>query len=130
MEPLPKERSDAKSGGLSSHEHRPQWSRSRRSGATTEVEGVRNAVEWPQWSRSRRSGATPISLSVTIGGRRSLNGAAPEGAERPGRSELARPAICRASMEPLPKERSDEGDDGRTPAECLNGAAPEGAERR
>ena len=134
MEPLPKERSDVT----------PRC-RSRRLRAT------------PQWSRSRRSGATVDRARRPVLDHACLNGAAPEGAERRRRdaagrarrhqasmeplpkersddssTQRARPAADRASMEPLPKERSDgDGLRGLRGADArLNGAAPEGAERR
>ncbi len=108
----------------------------------------------PQWSRSRRSGAT-LTLTGWPSAPSRLNGAAPEGAERrppsldafgfdaeasmeplPKGSDaeqvLVVPGLQLASMEPLPKERSDdgEGQDDAASRPCLNGAAPEGAERR
>ncbi len=135
MEPLPKERSD---WGVTAEPHvaikLPQWSRSRRSGATDATDPVM-ARCWcrPQWSRSRRSGATRAAIRalarIASTGR---NGAAPEGAERPLAyarllARLSRPqwsrsrrsgatsaGPCRAperrsaAMEPLPKERSDQ----------------------
>ncbi len=108
MEPLPKERSDLRrtawtgrptswpqwsrsrrSGATgvfprpASAQHAPQWSRSRRSGATWASAVLSEEDQKPQWSRSRRSGAT-LDNGETSGllllGR---NGAAPEGAERP-----------------------------------------------
>ena len=130
MEPLPKERSDAAHAarllagdprlngaapeGAERHPssrlgvcvRRPQWSRSRRSGATPMtatrstgrpwasmeplpkersdrlISPFRTRLDWPQWSRSRRSGATLGPRCWPGPGRRSLNGAAPEGAER------------------------------------------------
>ncbi len=84
MEPLPKERSDCAF---------PE-SRSR-------------AVVRPQWSRSRRSGATAPSPSPGPGPWSGLNGAAPEGAERLRLPRVQVPGRGPASMEPLPKERSD-----------------------
>ncbi len=109
----------------------PQWSRSRRSGATNAPTMVCMVVSQPQWSRSRRSGATTLPAWRQAHLRR-LNGAAPEGAERQaGRAGHNRQAGGTASMEPLPKERSDATWKRVREAELssLNGAAPEGAER-
>ncbi len=108
MEPLPKERSDSR--GWTPRGRRPRW---------------------PQWSRSRRSGATSRPEQPGLA-HWCLNGAAPEGAERRPVPAARIGRVGHASMEPLPKERSD----GSAPmwhgrrAWCLNGAAPEGAERR
>ncbi len=84
----------------------PQWSRSRRSGATKSARRNGRRSTTPQWSRSRRSGATDF-LEMTHTKETCLNGAAPEGAER-------RASSCREWSSTC----------------CLNGAAPEGAERR
>ena len=140
MEPLPKERSDddgpyqgrapadglngaAPEGaerpshqgtGASMSERRPQWSRSRRSGATVHVLVPDQAVTRASMEPlpKERSDGTSL-LSDPAHSSRCLNGAAPEGAERRAGS-LADLPVVRASMEPLPKERSD-APDGSTP---------------
>ncbi len=85
----------------------------------------------PQWSRSRRSGATRTLAAFLRSHNLGLNGAAPEGAERRRRRPEGAPACRdRASMEPLPKERSDLTTWFLRLVFGLDGAAPEGAERR
>ncbi len=112
----------------------------------------------PQWSRSRRSGATAVRSASMVSAFAGRNGAAPEGAERPVRPVRPRQhARSLAAMEPLPKERSDDAmipkpgarprhgpqwsrsrRSGATASRSLrrtgrtrrNGAAPEGAERQ
>ena len=134
MEPLPKERSDA-AGPRSSVAAVACLNGAAPEGAERHwpFMSAKPGLWSPQWSRSRRSGAT----------------------RRPG---AAARRGTPASMEPLPKERSDLGDrkarvhavigpqwsrsrrSGATTrpgpgcrtgrSGCLNGAAPEGAERR
>ena len=131
MEPLPKERSDANTQTALPRFKAPQWSRSRRSGATIRSNDLRAAVTVPQWSRSRRSGATS-RLSVRPvrawpgpqwsrsrrSGATTSPGRSPCRAHRPQWSRSRRsgatgdvPVVSTAelpaSMEPLPKERSD-----------------------
>ena len=107
MEPLPKERSDVAARIATSRKgNAPQWSRSRRSGATLACTQAVVASAAPQWSRSRRSGATLAQRVGPLVSACCLNGAAPEGAERPAAT------------------RTSDSSDSR-----LNGAAPEGAER-
>ena len=155
MEPLPEERSD-------DWEHKaptvvyqpPQWSRSRRSGATVVFGLPSSAARTPQWSRSRRSGATRARTSSSTRTAR-LNGAAPGGAERRKRSRTARrkrpglngaapggaerhrgrgqgrPPGRDASMEPLRRSGATPRSRMACPGQPrLNGAAPGGAERR
>ncbi len=107
MEPLPKERSDVKPMSARGSPTLPQWSRSRRSGATRACRHSGSGHPRPQWSRSRRSGATisggktsPAMAKLPQWSRSRRSGATRAGQGRP-------VAQVRASMEPLPKERSD-----------------------
>ena len=109
MEPLPEERSDA----------RNQSPRAVR-------------ITGPQWSRSRRSGATTLSTTRRCAPTCGLNGAAPGGAERPGAGGLVEVVDVRLNgAAPGGAERPGPATSAPTAARhCLNGAAPGGAERR
>ena len=108
MEPLPKERSDADGvTGARARRASPQWSRSRRSGATRSECRTYGTGALPQWSRSRRSGATRMRTIDDL---------------RPRRPQWSRSRRSGATNGPLCARREVPG--------CLNGAAPEGAERR
>ncbi len=131
MEPLPKERSDIDIRPIVRPSSMPQWSRSRRSGATGVTnDRARDLEAAPQWSRSRRSGATSLTRNPRER-RPCLNGAAPEGAERPGSH---RPGIAGSQglngAAPEGAERRMGPSSSCPTGQRLNGAAPEGAERR
>ena len=135
---------------------KPQWSHSRRSGATTGNTFKVRGGYTPQWSRSRRSGATAppghgdriaapasmeplpkersnvlyIPIATTFTTAASMEPLPKERSDGQHRRDQGQARA--ASMEPLPKERSDRDPTcaaGR-PRPSLNGAAPEGAERR
>ncbi len=107
MEPLPKERSDFAGHAANANLLLPQWSRSRRSGATAGLSSSASGGIMPQWSRSRRSGATTVKASI-----RTARSISPQWSRSrrsgatdrvPGRLAVG----AGAAMEPLPKERSD-----------------------
>ena len=108
MEPLPKERSDTAAGSRACLSRR-SLNGAAPEGAERRGPTITNRLTiWrPQWSRSRRSGATLVRAAARAARQDCLNGAAPEGAERRRARAVAGADGEAASMEPLPKERSD-----------------------